>query len=117
MTTLQGKKVVVIGGSSGIGFSVAKASLLSLAERVTIASSSPDKVANALERLRADPELQRLSPSLEKRVAGDTLDLNDTNAVSTFFEKIGEIDHLVITSGENAKTFPFREGDLEKYRG
>ena len=57
MAALQGKRIIVIGGSSGIGYSVAKASLLSLAEHVTIASSSQAKVAAAVERLLADPDL------------------------------------------------------------
>ena len=100
-----------------MGYAVARSSLLSLAEHVTIASSSPEKVANALERLRADPELQRLGPSLQNRIAGDTLDIGDTKAVGIFFQKIGEIDHLVITSGDATQTFPWRDTDLEKYKG
>ena len=117
MATLQGKKIIVIGGSSGIGYGVAKASLLSLAEHVTIASSSQAKVAAAVERLLADPELQRLGSDLKRRVAGDTLDLSDTKAVSAFFEQKGEFDHLVITSGTVTSTFPWREGDLDKKKG
>lgn len=96
---------------------MAKASLLSLAEHVTIASSSQAKVAAAVERLLADPDLQRLGPDLKRRVAGDTLDLSDTKAVSAFFEQRGEIDHLVITSGTVTTTFPWREGNLDSHKG
>lgn len=38
--TLQGKKIVVVGGSSGIGYSVAKAALKEVAGHVLVASSS-----------------------------------------------------------------------------
>ena len=117
MATLQGKKVVVIGGSSGIGYAVAKASLLSLAAHVTIASSSQAKVAAAVARLIAEPELQKLGADLKQRVAGGTLDLGDTKAVGAFFEKIGEVDHLVITSGRVTSTFPWREGNLDSHKG
>ena len=55
MATLQGKKVVVIGGSSGIGYGVARASLLSLAEHVIVASSSQAKVTAAVGKLLVDP--------------------------------------------------------------
>ena len=115
MTTLQGKKVVIIGGSSGIGYGVAKASLLSYATHVIIASSSRDKVNAALQRLLADPELQRQA-DVKDRLTGDTVDLMDTQTVQSFCERIGEIDHLIVTSGGIAEV-DFRNDDLNKYRG
>ena len=54
MATLAGKTVLVIGGSSGIGYGVAKASLLSRAARVIIGSSSQQKVDGALARLKSE---------------------------------------------------------------
>ncbi|KAJ3541934.1 hypothetical protein NM688_g6027 [Phlebia brevispora] len=117
MATLQGKKVVVIGGSSGIGYSVAKGALLSLAEHVLIASPTPAKIEAAVARLQTDPELQKVQSDLRNRVAGAVLDLGDTDAVRTFFEKLGDIDHLVITGGNVATQFAFRGEDLGKHRG
>lgn len=116
MTTLQGKRIVVIGGSSGIGYSVVKASLISLAEHVIVASSSQDKVKSAVARLLAEPELQQFS-DLQSRITGDVVDLKDTQAIRTFFDKIGEIDHLIITSGNISLQFGFRDEDLDKFRG
>ena len=115
MATLQGKKVVVVGGSSGIGYSVAKASLISLADGVIIASSSQSKIDAATTKLLAEPELQQL-PNLQSRVLGGTLDLTDTKAIAAFFEKIGEVDHLIITSGNILNTVNFKEDDLDKFR-
>ena len=117
MTTLEGKRIVVIGGSSGIGYAVAKASLLSLAEHVLIASSSLSKVDTAVQRLLADPSLQG-QENLPNRVTGDVLNIGDTQAVRQFFDKIGEIDHLVITAG----TLPgpqadFKDVDIEALKG
>ena len=116
MATLQGKRVVVIGGTSGIGYSVAKASLVSLAEHVFIASSNPAKVDTAVSRLLAEPELQKLT-DLKSRLSGYPLDLSDTQAIGPLFEKIGEIDHLIITSGGISDGMvDFKSGDLDKFR-
>lgn len=115
MATLEGKKIVILGGSSGIGYGVAKASLLNLAEHVLIASSSRAKVDTAVARLLAEPALQ--SQSLQGRVSGDVIDLKDTQEVAAFFEKIGEIDHLIVTSGTVSTIVDFRADDLTKFKG
>lgn len=115
MATLDGKKVVVIGGSSGMGYAVAKGALLSLAEHVLVASSSKAKVDAAVARLLAEPALQ--ARSLEGRVSGDVVDLKDTQGITAFFERAGEIDHLVITGGSVNPTVDFGNEDLSKYKG
>ena len=115
MATLEGKKIVVIGGSSGIGYSVAKAALLNLAGHVIVASSSKARVDGAIARLFAEPDLQgKLS---QGSIRGDVVDLGNTEVVTAFFEKTGEIDHLVITSGSPRRTVDFRTEDLGKHRG
>lgn len=115
MATLEGKKIVIIGGSSGIGYSTAKASLLNFAGHVLVASSSKAKVDAAVARLLADPAFQLQSS--QGRVSGDVIDLKDTQDVAAFFERVGEIDHLIITSGSIARTIDFRTEDLSKHRG
>ncbi|KAL5532532.1 hypothetical protein ACEPAF_4306 [Sanghuangporus sanghuang] len=54
MASLSGKTVLVVGGSSGIGYGVAKASLLSRAAKVTIGSSSQAKIESARAICSAD---------------------------------------------------------------
>lgn len=68
---LKDKKVVVIGGSSGIGFSVASA-LVEEGAHVVIASSSQERVDAAVARL-SDPKQQYNAD--EKRVEGRTVNL------------------------------------------
>ncbi|KAF7800310.1 hypothetical protein EIP86_011559 [Pleurotus ostreatoroseus] len=114
MVTLEGKKIVVIGGSSGIGYAVALASLLDCAEHVLIASSSKSKVDAAVTRLLAEPALQTHSP--QSRLNGSVVDLADMQAVARFFEEIGEFDHLIITSGAVTRTIDFRTEDLSKHK-
>ena len=112
MSTLEGKRVVIIGGTSGIGFGVAKLSLLSKAAEVIVASSSKDKVASAVSRLEAIVA----GSNLPGKIIGETVDAKDLSAIQIFFEKIGEIDHLVWTSGD-ALRFGFKNVDLDKQRG
>ncbi|KIY51467.1 NAD(P)-binding protein [Fistulina hepatica ATCC 64428] len=112
MSTLSGKTVLVIGGSSGIGFAVALGSLKSNAERVIIASSSQDRVANALERLKARYTTETGS-SAEGRVDSRVIDVTNHAAVKALFAELGEIDHLVLTYTGNSFIFgDFKEFDL-----
>jgi NAD(P)-dependent dehydrogenase (short-subunit alcohol dehydrogenase family) len=83
--SLNGKRVVVIGGSSGIGFAVAVLSRKIGAE-VVIASSNAANVDSAVGRLSG--------------TVGSTIDLRDETSVSRFFEKLDAFDHLAITAGD-----------------
>jgi NAD(P)-dependent dehydrogenase (short-subunit alcohol dehydrogenase family) len=97
--TLKDQRIVVVGGTSGIGFAVAE-----LAQRdgaaVVVASSKPDKVARAVERLSGGAQ-------------GLVLDVNDERAVADAFEKLGRFDHLAFTAGDwRVRNVPLRELDL-----
>jgi len=83
--SLDGKRVIVIGGSSGIGFAVAALSREAGAE-VVIASSNVANVDAAVQRLPG--------------VMGGAIDLRDEVSVAGFFEKQGAFDHLAITAGD-----------------
>jgi NAD(P)-dependent dehydrogenase (short-subunit alcohol dehydrogenase family) len=89
MAPLAGKTVLVIGGSSGIGFAVAKAALTEGAS-VVIASSSVPKLKAAASKL------------VGTTVHGDrlrwrVLDLKDEAGFKTLFDDIGKVDHLIHT--------------------
>jgi NAD(P)-dependent dehydrogenase (short-subunit alcohol dehydrogenase family) len=83
---LSGKTIVIVGGSSGIGFAVAKAALADNA-LVHIGSHSEEKIAGALAKL-------------EQRATGHVVDVTDDMSVARFFEKIGPVDHLIFTAGD-----------------
>lgn len=97
MSTLQNKTVVVVGGSSGIGFGVALAALQSLASVVIIASSNAERVAGAVARLQAH--------NLPGAVRGEVLDAKDAAAVKEFGVRLGAVDHVAWTSGDMAPGF------------
>src|SRR5580700_7671500 len=83
---LRQSRIVVAGGTSGIGFAVAEAAAQAGAE-IIIASSNPERVAAALDRL---PQGTR----------GEALDLTDETQVSALFARVEAFDHLVYTAGE-----------------
>jgi len=84
--TLHAQRIVVIGGSSGIGFAVAQGALREGAT-VVIGSSGAAKVDAAVTRLGAG-------------AAGSTIDVRDESSVASFFERTGAFDHLVFTAGD-----------------
>jgi NAD(P)-dependent dehydrogenase (short-subunit alcohol dehydrogenase family) len=88
--SLKDQRIVVIGGTSGIGLTVAQRALAEGAS-VVVGSSSATKVEAAKARL---PEAQAL-----------VVDVKDEASVAAFFEQIGALDHLVFTAGDWGASF------------
>jgi NAD(P)-dependent dehydrogenase (short-subunit alcohol dehydrogenase family) len=101
--SLQNQRVVIIGGTSGIGLAIAQQSITHGAE-VVVASSRQASVDSALAEL-GEAATER------------ALDVLDPAAVQQFFDALGEIDHLVYTAGEPLSLMPIGELDLERARG
>lgn len=99
--SLQGKRVVVVGGTSGIGLSTARA-FLDESAQVIIASRSADRLSEAKQALGGNVEAYELDFRSEENVAA-------------FFEKVGKFDHLVITAGDGAMGL-FRDLPVESVR-
>ncbi len=110
-TTLTGKRIVVVGGSAGIGLGVAKHSLLNLASEVIVVSSKKPRVDAALASLRSVIS----EHGLPGKATGEVCDAGDTTAVRALFEAMGELDHIVWTAGP-APIFNLLQKDLEQYR-
>jgi NAD(P)-dependent dehydrogenase (short-subunit alcohol dehydrogenase family) len=84
--SLNGKRIVVLGGTSGIGLATAKAAQREGA-MIVVASSRQQRVDHALT-------------SLESGAEGHVVDFSDEAQVRRFFGNIGAFDHLVYTAGE-----------------
>jgi NAD(P)-dependent dehydrogenase (short-subunit alcohol dehydrogenase family) len=84
--SLQGQRVVIIGGSSGIGFAVAGGAIREGAQ-VVVGSSGAARVEDAVKRL---------GPA----ASGSAVDVREEASVSAFFERCGPFDHLVFTAGD-----------------
>ncbi len=85
--SLKDKRVVVLGGTSGIGFATAEAAARDGAS-VIVASSKPERVSRALA-------------ALPQGSGGHVVDLTDEAQVRDFFEHLGAFDHLVYTAGDS----------------
>lgn len=105
LSKLQGKSVLVVGGSSGIGYGIAEAALESNAT-VVIASRSLARVNAAVEAL------QKSYPEHATSIRGHTVDL-DSQKADTEKELISlfdfatdkgtqKLDHVVETAGDLA---------------
>jgi NAD(P)-dependent dehydrogenase (short-subunit alcohol dehydrogenase family) len=84
---LQGKKVIILGGSSGIGLATAKAAVAKGAS-VIIVSSNQKRINNALKDLPGGSE-------------GYAVDLSKEENIKDLFSKTGNFDHLIYCAGEN----------------
>jgi len=99
---LQGKRVVILGGSSGIGLAVAEQASLQGAN-VVVVSSNPDRIQKAVQ-------------SLGGRVEGQTADLSDEGAIAALFTRLGPIDHLVFTAADSLQLRELADTDLTQAR-
>ncbi|MCX5409669.1 SDR family oxidoreductase [Streptomyces sp. NBC_00335] len=101
--TAHTQRVVVIGGTSGIGFAVAQAAATQ-GSNVVVASSDRSRVDLAVKKLGGPAE-------------GVLLDVADEAALAAFFDRIGEFDHLVYTAGESLLLKPLAALAAEESRG
>ncbi|MGH3783374.1 MAG: SDR family oxidoreductase, partial [Pseudonocardiaceae bacterium] len=99
---LQNQRVVIVGGTSGIGLAVARGSIRNGAQVVVI-SSRQTSVDTALDRLGT-------------QATGQTLNVQDADAVNQLFDSLGGIDHLVYTAGEALSLMPISELNLDRAR-
>src|SRR6266481_127031 len=99
---LSGKRIVVLGGSSGIGLAVAQQAVAQGATAI-IASSNADRVKQAVA-------------TLDGKAEGHMLDLSNERDIQNFFQKIGDFDHLVYTAGDTLQLNELAETDLTEAR-
>lgn len=99
---LQDKRVVVLGGSSGIGLATAQLATAQGA-KVVIASSNAERVQKAVESIGGEAQ-------------GQAVDLSDEGAVANFFSKLGPFDHLAFTAGDSLHLRNLASTDLQQAR-
>lgn len=112
-SVLANTHVLVLGGSSGIGFCVAEHAL-SLGAIVTISSSRQSKQDNALDRLKHN------LPNSANNVFGHICDLSDVESTRSDLEALLKyvtrthpLDHIVFTAGDGIKIGPVAELEVE----
>ncbi|KAF8172013.1 hypothetical protein K438DRAFT_1852080, partial [Mycena galopus ATCC 62051] len=110
---LLNSRILVIGGSSGLGFGVASASLSS-GSKVHITSSTAEKLSAKIT------QLQSLYPNAH--VSGSTVELSSTETLEVNLKAVldgavketgGPLDHIVYTAGDPVKNTPLAEMTAE----
>jgi NAD(P)-dependent dehydrogenase (short-subunit alcohol dehydrogenase family) len=96
---LAGKKVVIVGGSSGIGFSTAELAKREGAD-VIIASRNAERLDAAATKLGVT--------AIPADVTGD-------KSVEDLFRRCGPVDHVVVTAAQ-LKTGPFKTVAMDDVR-
>ncbi|CAG9955272.1 unnamed protein product [Clonostachys rosea f. rosea IK726] len=102
LNKLQGQRVLILGGSSGIGFAVAEAAVEHGA-KVIISSSNPARVQSAIERLQKHAQATQNAPD---GIHGKACDVANADTVERnlidlldFSTAEGKLDHVVYTAG------------------
>jgi NAD(P)-dependent dehydrogenase (short-subunit alcohol dehydrogenase family) len=96
---LKDKKVVVVGGSSGIGFSTAELAKREGAE-VVISSRNAERLDAAAKSLNA---------------IAIAADVTSDESIAELFGKCGPVDHVVVTAAQ-LRTGPFKTVKMEDVR-
>jgi NAD(P)-dependent dehydrogenase (short-subunit alcohol dehydrogenase family) len=97
MPSIKDQSILIIRGSSGIGFAVAQLALKQGCH-VSIASSNPGRISNAVTRLT--------SPSLSSQISGHTIDLSTADveaSLQSLFKAVTKdgtqlLDHVISTA-------------------
>ena len=135
ISKLHNRRVLVVGGTSGIGFCVASASLEHGAARVCISGSKPAKLERALARLKTT------YPDKSDRVLGSVCDLSQPQHLEARVQRLlayaataeaggkfngkgegdaaegidnSKIDHIAFTAGDGIKITPVAEVTVEE---
>lgn len=107
---LANNRILIIGGSSGIGYSVAEA-CLEYGASVIISSSQQTRIDKAIE------QLLKTYPSAKGRISGYACDLSspsvEANIEHLYTQCSGELDHIVFTAGEQLAVMPLEHATLE----
>ena len=100
MSLTSASRVVIVGGTSGIGLAVAQAAAATGAQ-VVVGSRSEESVKQALAVL---PE----------NATGHRVDVTDQASLVTFFNQLGTFDHLAYTAGDELVRGLISEYDPEQ---
>ena len=101
-THFESQRIVILGGTSGIGLATAECAAAEGAT-VIVASSRADRIDAALERLPASAE-------------GYVVDARNEEEIRDLYTRVGSFDHLAFTAGETLQIGAIADTDLDAAR-
>jgi NAD(P)-dependent dehydrogenase (short-subunit alcohol dehydrogenase family) len=93
--SLKNTRILVIGGTSGIGLGVA--------------TEAADRGAMPIVVSRRQSSVDRALAELPDQARGATVDLTDAASLERLTDEVGDIDHLVFTAGEPLELTPLAD--------
>jgi len=93
------KKILIVGGSSGIGYEIARKAI-DAGAKVVIASRSIEKLNIAASKLGRNVEVE-------------VVDASSDQSVANLFQKVGSFDHLAITIKPQLPSKQFLENEID----
>jgi NAD(P)-dependent dehydrogenase (short-subunit alcohol dehydrogenase family) len=109
---LHKARILIFGGTSGIGFGVAEASL-ELGAEVIVSSSNESRIKGAIARL------QDAYPSKTDNVVGYVCDLGSEQVEENLvqlLDRVGVVDHIVYTAADKLPSLSLASVTLDTLR-
>jgi NAD(P)-dependent dehydrogenase (short-subunit alcohol dehydrogenase family) len=115
---LAGTRVLILGGSSGIGFAVAEGAIESNVAALIISSSSSSRVKTGISRLKAAYPTRS---STTTTISGYACNLGDASTLESNVVSLLELategrtkllDHVVHTAGDELKLLPLTSDNV-----
>ncbi|GGP19040.1 SDR family oxidoreductase [Silvimonas iriomotensis] len=97
MKNLQNQRVLIIGGSNGMGLATAQR-LAALGAEVIIAGRNQARLDEALKHI-------------DSKAGAYTADFSDEASLTRLFTRLGHVDHLIITASSSAAWGSIRDID------
>jgi NAD(P)-dependent dehydrogenase (short-subunit alcohol dehydrogenase family) len=101
--TLERKRILVVGGTSGIG--------------LAIASAVAGRGATPIVVSRRQGSVDRALASLPAGAEGSTVDLSDQASIAALVDTVGPVDHLAFTAGEPLELVPLTDLTPDRISG
>ncbi|MGH3756191.1 SDR family oxidoreductase [Actinophytocola sp.] len=96
------ERVVIVGGTSGIGLATAQR-MVDAGREVVVTGRDADRLAAALDQLG-------------KSASGHALDARDPDTVDALFAEFGTVDHVVVTATGRPGLTPFLDLTVDDFR-
>ncbi|HEY6901166.1 MAG TPA: SDR family oxidoreductase [Puia sp.] len=111
---MKQQKVIILGGSAGIGLATAKAAAAEGAH-ITIVSSNKQRIDQALQQLPAGSKGFAVDLSKEQNIK-EFFDQFSSSNQAAGSDHAGSFDHLLYTAGENLSLSPIADTDIDQAR-